>query len=385
MPAPIQCAELFSLSPAVSERHSSLATLALSKHKQTVDGASLRAADGRHASKGQLMALAKFDGIQLLRAVAAMMVVTHHATHSVPGAYWLPFGGAGVDIFFVISGFVMSHTTRNKPVGSATAQDFALRRIIRIVPLYWLALAWTTRRDAPDLNLLRDFFFVPHYNADYPSMINPILIQGWTLNYEMLFYALFAFCLCARKPVIVLVFLLVLVVTSASLLPSVYGRFYSNDIVLEFAFGLVLYKLPQPKWHRFVWLSILVAGFILLALGFSQEPRAVWQGLPAVVVVWASLGACKGWLKVPGLALVANASYAIYLFHWAAFGAVKPLSAFLGSAWVSTLMLAHILTALAAGVLIHLLVEKPMTGALQARYAARRTIRASIPPRLEAF
>ena len=117
------------------------------------------------------------------------MVVVHHATHSVPGAHWMPFGGAGVDIFFVISGYVMAHTTQNLPSGQDSASRFIRKRIARIVPLYWLAILWVTRRTPPDLNLLRDFFFIPHYNAQYPTLINPILVQGWTLNYEMLFYA----------------------------------------------------------------------------------------------------------------------------------------------------------------------------------------------------
>jgi exopolysaccharide production protein ExoZ len=113
------------------------------------------------------------------------------------------WGASGVDIFFVISGFVMAHTTRD----STDAVTFFRKRIARIVPLYWIALLWTARHalPSPDADLLKDFFFVPHWSTEFPNSVNPILRQGFTLNYEMFFYALFALAMIfGRKRVVVL-------------------------------------------------------------------------------------------------------------------------------------------------------------------------------------
>jgi exopolysaccharide production protein ExoZ len=311
------------------------------------------------------------DGIQVLRAVAALMVVLQHAKFSVSGSEnWPVFGGAGVDIFFVISGFVMAYTTQQlsdiKPSDSLSeASIFLRKRIARIVPLYWLALFWATRRDMPDLNLLKDFFFLPHWNALFLGSINPILLQGWTLNYEMFFYVLFAVAMLfgSRRNVLLIGTLIVLPFAALLMIDGsadVVGRFYSNDIILEFGFGVLLHlaiaKWDFPAWPRIAYLGLMLFGFAWLIAGYGHEPRSIDQGLPSILIVWSSIPACAGWLRFRILALLGNASYAIYLFHWASFGAVKPVASHLLS-YVNTLMVFHIAVATLCGVLIHLLIE----------------------------
>ena len=158
-------------------------------------------------SKPALNPAGNIEGIQILRAVAALMVVLHHARLSVPGSdAWPSFGAAGVDIFFVISGFVMAYTTSivsSRPVAEvastgllAKAGKFLRKRVVRVVPLYWLALLWTSRRDLMHAHigtdLVKDFLFLPHPNNVFHSWLAPTLQQGWTLNYEAFFYILFA-------------------------------------------------------------------------------------------------------------------------------------------------------------------------------------------------
>lgn len=310
------------------------------------------------------------DGLQVLRAVAAIMVAARHANHSVPGAEWLLFGGAGVDIFFVISGYVMAFTTKSAPPGKESAVRFMLKRIARIVPLYWLALLWCARRDFGDPDLFREFLFLPR-----PSGENA-LPQGWTLDFEMAFYALFAVCFLFPRRLLVLVCGIAIMPLLGSLLPGFFGEFYSDPIVLEFAFGVLLHEAVKrwgyPELPRAVWLALLGAGFVALAVlhdtGFVARalfadvyPRPLAQGLPAVLIVWASFQACDGWLRSRLLRLLGDASYSIYLFHFSSFGAVKPLARMIGPEWVSTLMIAHILVAVVSGCLIHLIVEKPLT------------------------
>ena len=305
------------------------------------------------------------EGIQVLRAVAAIMVVFHHARLSIPGSEGLPhWGASGVDIFFVISGFVMAYTTPVS-VKASGAWLFLRKRVARIVPLYWLILCWTTRRDVPDINLLKDFIFIPHPNVQSPWSLTPIVIQGWTLNYEMFFYLLFSVALLfGSRRIIVLLFLVVLtfIVSHFFLGDGDAAHFYGNDIMFEFGFGVLLYQfLILPRWPRATYLVFTFAGFFLIALGYDREPRSIFEGMPALIIVWASFKACEGWIRWRGLALLGDSSYAIYLFHWASFGALKPFAPWIGQQNVAALMTVHVLTAIAAGIIIHLMIERRAT------------------------
>jgi exopolysaccharide production protein ExoZ len=330
------------------------------------------------------------EGLQLLRALAALMVVLHHARLSVPGsAGWPSFGEAGVDIFFVISGFVMAYTTRSAPVAGAAdklraAGVFLRKRALRVVPLYWLALLWTSRRDLAQghvsLDLAKDAVFVPHPNSVFHGWLAPTLQQGWTLNYEAFFYVLFALSMLfgSARLRVVLGALAMLVLAGYGLLlagwpadiDSVAGiarRFYGDNIILEFGFGVLiaraLFAKPAKPRSRWVSWSFVAVGFVLLALGHGHAPRGLAEGLPAALIVWGGVQACAG-VRAPLLELLGAASYSIYLFHWASFGAVKPLAAALQSmpdGWmkVTLLMAAHFAAAVAAGVIVHVAIEKP--------------------------
>lgn len=310
------------------------------------------------------------DGLQVLRGVAAMLVVLHHARLSVPGSdYWPAWGASGVDIFFVISGFVMALTTEQLPGGCVKERFFEARlflrkRIARIVPLYWLAILWTTRRDLPGLNLVKDFLFIPHWNGQISNWVAPIVQQGWTLNLEMFFYAVFAASmLFGSLRVIVLTGALVVTPPLAKLFGGdIVSNFYGNDIIYEFGFGVLLQRaLWFPNWPRFVFLALMVIGFGLLAIGYEHGPRCLMQGLPALLIVWASFKACEGWLRWKLLALLGDASYAIYLFHWSSFGIMKPIVVYAGEDHVVALMVLHMLVAAVSGAAIHLLVERRIT------------------------
>ncbi|NIP18902.1 MAG: acyltransferase family protein [Xanthomonadales bacterium] len=139
--------------------------------------------------------------IQLLRCIAAMLVVIYHtAAHLPPGSegahglFWFghAVGYAGVDIFFVISGFIMAWTTLNEGGREASA-DFIKRRLGRIFSGYWpffflaLGVFWFARpAHVAESNLLASFFL-------WPQRLNRVLLEiTWTLSYELYFYLLFA-------------------------------------------------------------------------------------------------------------------------------------------------------------------------------------------------
>src|SRR5579871_1253566 len=141
--------------------------------------------------------------IQYLRGIAALMVVVHHALDQFSGFKQLiptDTGAAGIDIFFVISGFVMTYTTQIQKVSGG---QFLVRRAARIVPLYWIVTMFTAallffgsamvRHSTFNFaHLVASLFFWPMRNPGDAGTISPILKLGWTLNYEMFFYLIFA-------------------------------------------------------------------------------------------------------------------------------------------------------------------------------------------------
>ncbi len=142
----------------------------------------------------------RFSSIQTLRALAALSVLFYHESSTK-----FTVGAVGVDIFFVISGFIMGTIGYRE-----TPLDFMMKRIIRIVPLYWLVTAAVClvslipgvfHQFSCDLpSLLQSLFFIPYVNQ--AGHIEPLMVPGWTLNYEMFFYAVFAVGLAIRRPVV---------------------------------------------------------------------------------------------------------------------------------------------------------------------------------------
>jgi exopolysaccharide production protein ExoZ len=209
----------------------------------------------------------------------------------------------------------------------------------------------------------KTFSLSPHWNAEFPDSVNPILLQGFSLNYEMFFYALFAAAMLAgRWRNFILLSVLICLPAVRFLGDGAAVTFYSNDLVLEFGLGVALYYAPRPEWSRWVWLFIVAAGFAALFICFDYRPKSIAQGLPALIIVWASIGACKGWLKLYPIALIGAASYAIYLFHWTSFGLAKPLGQNLNPPLLCAALVA---IALLSGILVHLMIEKPLTRFLQ--------------------
>lgn len=209
-------------------------------------------------------------GIQVLRAVAALMVVIHHAElgtvmgFALGARHLFLVGSAGVDVFFVISGFIMLVSSRRLFGTKGAPATFLMRRVIRIVPLYW---AMTTVYVAgfllaPSLlgrsvsagTMATSYAFWPHLGLD--GTFHPILVVGWTLNYEMFFYALFAVAVLLQRgrAVILLTAALVAVVVLRALVggPTSPLAFWGEPIVLEFIAGILVglayeYRLLLPR------------------------------------------------------------------------------------------------------------------------------------------
>jgi peptidoglycan/LPS O-acetylase OafA/YrhL len=229
--------------------------------------------------------------VQILRFFAATAVLFAHLQHEalahLPGAVgFRPFslidGGFGVDLFFVISGFIMYHVSAEKFGCEGAAREFLVRRYLRIAPLYYLAtvlmlLATFTISGAvsiarPDpVHVATSFLFFPSMNE--AAQVVPVLKLGWTLNFEAYFYVVFALALLfGRKAgLVVLTLVLLSVVLLAQILPQppVAIAFWGQSLVLEFLGGIgvaVIYRRGVRLNRTKAWALIGASLLILVAL-----------------------------------------------------------------------------------------------------------------------
>lgn len=337
--------------------------------------------------------------IQVLRALAALIVVLGHIALHMPRAHdhdaavYSAVGGTGVDLFFVISGFVMVYSSEHLFGSAHGALTFLTRRAIRIIPIYWLLTTFYVALEAaaPSLNkgysakyIAASYLFFPHARPD--GTMEPVLAQGWTLNYEMLFYLLFASTVFWSRRIVVAACSLVLVaiVVVGKLLAPLppIPSFWTNAIMLEFVFGMLLgfaYRegARMPQWLAAI---LLVAGFVGLCmvwplLNAAGGQRALATGIPATFVVGA---ATFGNFSLNGRfwrlpVIIGNASYALYLTH----GLVVPATFVLfrainldqgAAAWL--VFPAATITSILVAIAAYHGFERPMTSTLRRRASA---------------
>lgn len=255
--------------------------------------------------------------IQCLRFAAAGLVVL---THTASG--YFVYGAFGVDIFFVISGFIITHVTRQREAG-----PFLLDRLTRIYPLYWLFLIPMTvvGWDGDAMRLLSSVTLWPVVGEFRRSY----LAVSWTLSFEMLFYIAATMVLWRRHAFWVLIILYAgVVVTQQFMSNSVLG-FVGSPMIMEFLLGVVIARLPRTQWRLSGGITVAIAlcvAFIATSTDFGIienmfEGGAAWRwiawGLPAAAIVW---GAMQFETMLTGrffklVAIGGDASYALYLSH----------------------------------------------------------------------
>jgi peptidoglycan/LPS O-acetylase OafA/YrhL len=330
--------------------------------------------------------------LQVLRAIAATAVVVGHFqnfTATPATQYWIPYdklAATGVDLFFVISGFVMVYASESLFGRAEGPRDFVVRRIIRIVPLYWLAtsvylvlavaIPSLGVRYSPEF-IVSSYFFIPAERPD--GSLNPIVGQGWTLNLEMLFYVIFACTLIASRVVAVTTASLVLIALVAT------GHFFSpssqilalwtNPLLLEFVMGMMagLAYSATRHWPRWMSGALIAAALGLLYVSWFLVDlhRVVGHGIPSVLLI---AGATYGGYAPHGLgwrvlAIAGDGSYALYLFH--AFPIHAMLKIFALSGIVVDLnrtfcLVSTVVISILIAIVIYYLFERPVTRALRA-------------------
>lgn len=329
--------------------------------------------------------------LQILRFIAAAGVLLSHAadlTLSPSSAFWSFPWTAGVDVFFVISGVIMTILADGQFGAVGAARRFVTRRIIRIVPIYWLFTALmiativlfpanvrNSQADPP--SIVTSLLFVPWPRGD--GQVVPILAQGWTLNYEAFFYAAFALALLHRRGLPFLIAGFAALALCHPLVPqtAVAPHFWSDPIILEFLAGIGLAKAWLSGFRlRPGVAALLGASAVLLfaataLFGLAELGRPAARGIPAALLVAAFLfadrGATLGRLRRAAVA-VGDASYALYLSHTFVINAVLLLIGDSLSGW-SVMGLASV-AAVVAALFVHYLVERPMLTAFRRRFNA---------------
>lgn len=346
--------------------------------------------------------------IQYLRGFAAVLVLLYHLS-----LQYVPIGGiaplevmrSGVDVFFVISGFVMVYSTdKGARLG---AGKFMARRISRVAPLYWvitsvvvlvLALApstidWTGTNS---WHTLASYLFLPVQNP-LIGAIYPVVPLGWTLVYEMFFYAIFALAILLGRQaprrvmaILITVMIALVVLGQVAALPE-WLAFYTRPILLEFLFGVgvgLAFKAPaqgtsagssQPSSSQtsstwpFYALAAIALGLLLFLPDMSNGYRALRFGIPSALLIYAIVHIRTSpsvlWHRLGDI------SYSLYLTHFSLvviFSAAWPAA--FGAPSGQTSLLAYALfmaggtaVSLVIGYLCWLLVERPLIDSARRR------------------
>jgi peptidoglycan/LPS O-acetylase OafA/YrhL len=288
------------------------------------------------------------NSIQLLRAIAAFMVAYLHSTGR-GGVNLLPSsGGFGVDIFFVISGFVIVLMV------SKDTEHFFIKRLFRIVPLYIITtlimvlacVLFPEKINHAVANLpafIKSILFIPYKIETNFEPSGPILGQGWTLNYEMFFYLIMAICIILIKDkkylgiycasILTVIFIVLNIIDSNIFIL----KYYQNSLFPEFIYGIILfyiYKYFKTKNKKFILIKNSVMNAIVFSLigiicfvymagdniynWHSIDNRNIYWGIPSLILVFALLN-LENQIKVNWVIKffikVGDASYVLYLFH----------------------------------------------------------------------
>ncbi len=330
--------------------------------------------------------MGKLYGIQYLRALAALGVVVFHAAERTGGHFAI--GAAGVDVFFVISGFIMWVIAAERPV---TPLRFLAERARRIVPVYWIVtgvmVAGALAGLFPNLRLTWDYvlaslLFVPARSPG-EGQIWPVLVQGWTLNYEMFFYLVFALTLLvaprARLAALAAIFLPLAAAGFFIHSRNPLWLTYTNPIILEFLLGALIGKfwlegrVPGP-WTGLGLIVLALAGFAFVGVTYFGFGPFVFGPLATALVVGTLALERSG---VVGhkrlLAYLGDASYSIYLWHTLAISVAVKVAGWLVLPFAPAFVIA-VLAGMAIGVVMHQLLEAPILAAFKAggRRAALR-------------
>lgn len=336
------------------------------------------------------------DLLQALRAIAALLVVIDHSIltlidkanfspeYSQTGVF---LGNLGVFIFFAISGFIMIHTNRKKFGTGSAAIEFLSRRFIRVVPLYWVVtsvylLKLSLQNNTPSIgNILKSFLFIPYLNE--VQEFRPVYGLGWTLNYEMFFYIIFAVSmLCSFKKGVSLICTLFLFLVLSHFMMSapvnnigILFYFWTDPIILYFLIGASI-SFFYPVYSQQGWLAkysfslgLSLISLLITVLFFSAKIMLLQNILlfvvmvvfVSLVIIISVLGRDRNSKSVFSntICFLGDASYSIYLTHSFLIGpSARVWSLYFSNELWLLFVIAMLIGASILGAIVHIYVEK---------------------------
>jgi exopolysaccharide production protein ExoZ len=320
--------------------------------------------------------------IQMLRFFAALAVVAFHALGAPPKGFEVPesaisfalsYGGRGVDLFFVISGFVIFYATHSSKLMPA---EFLRRRVERIVPLYFvvifavtlLAMTFPAIFGTPNWytprHIIKSLAFIAFSDGDMP-----VVYVGWSLEYEMYFYLAVALLMALTREVwrnIVVIF------SAAAILGQIPGvsaalgnyAFFADPMILEFVLGVIVGSMFVNG--RIGWpMAVAAACAIAAVLVGDPANRVVVSGVPAACLVAAAAYASRkridpSWPE-RALARLGDASYSIYLAQVETVSlASTAVASLIPAIPPLLLLLVTCCIVVALGLALNILVERPV-------------------------
>jgi exopolysaccharide production protein ExoZ len=334
--------------------------------------------------------------IQVLRFFAAVAVVAFHALGVPPhgfevaeGAisFALSYGGRGVDLFFVISGFVIFYATHSAKL---TPAEFLRRRVERIVPLYFfvicavtiLAMTFPATFGAPDWytprHIIKSLAFIAFTDGEMP-----VIYVGWSLEYEMYFYLTAALLMALTRDVwrnIVVMFSAAALVGQIPGVAAALGNyaFFADPMILEFVLGVIVASVfvnGGTRWPMPVAAACAIAALLVT----DPASRVIVSGVPAACLVAAAAYLSRkridpSWPE-RALARLGDASYSIYLAQVQTVSLASMFIAGLIPA-IPPLLLLMVTSCIvvALGLALNILVERPLLK-LCRRLGAPRPVR----------
>lgn len=268
----------------------------------------------------------RIEIIQIIRFLGAFCIILYHSNLVGEHGYF------GVEIFSIISGYIIVYSTREKE----DKIHFLFKRLIRILPLYWIMTLFTyiiicvypglsIMSEAKPEYLIKSMLFFPFQNSKGYNV--PILGVGWTLNYEVFFYLIFFVAICINhsyRGIITCVAIVCLIAIGKAW--GGYLKYYTNSFLLEFAFGILAFYIVKylQKWvrgnySRIVCLILAIVSLVWMFFDltrYSALPRCVRIGIPALVFFCAVLLWGKTMQFNKFFLECGNMSFSIYLVEY---------------------------------------------------------------------
>ncbi|MFU8373737.1 acyltransferase [Raoultella ornithinolytica] len=349
----------------------------------------------------------KNNSIQALRGIAALFVVVDHtfsqfSSYNPQNGFLGIFlnnismlGPIGVLIFFIISGYIMSMTTENKPGGLNSAKLFMKKRIFRIYPTYWvwlsiLIILWLAnlalRTHDFSINKIWASYLLLPYIDNNASNMGPILPQGWTLIYEMFFYIIFSILIIAKIKnrmkilTIAIIFLITFIFGKNDIFPSKpWNDFSSNFVLLFFPFGMLAFELRSNlkkylshKSRKLTIYSISILLFCYLMFYTNTQSSEPARTILSVLIFTSFMIAD---IKNKILLMIGNASYSIYLSHIfiSMFYGVISKANYFSQTVLLAMSVPVIIISILFGLISYLTIEKKLQVKINNSFAASRS------------